>query len=631
MPGVVEPAESVGNKPEVRENDSAVPTATAPASAPDPLQAFAEKATDPQALRDAVVDAASVSGGLWLSYLVVFFYLAVAAGGVTHKDLFFENPVKLPFLNVDLPLLGFFVLGPLLFLIVHAYTLLHFALLADKVGAFDAALREQIADDDTRASLRRQLPSNIFVQFLAGPCEVRGGTIGSMLKGIAWISLVIGPVLLLVFFQLQFLPYHNEAISWWQRFTVVGDLIILWLLWPSVARGTTISLGWRDLRGGKAIACLAASVLPVLLVFTIATFPGEWLERELPSLHFVPISWDLHERASLHELLVAGEVNQVAERPRSLWSNRLVLPGISVAELSKFDSEAKVSALPVTISLRGRRLEGAVLLGARLPKADFTGAQLKGAGLSGADLHEAKFECAETGVKKRSGAYEGKCADLDGASLDDAELQGASFDDAELQRASLDRAQLEGVSLYQADLSGANLLLAKLQGAFLDSAHLQDASLGGAHLQGASLDGAHLQGASFGCAALMADGVQLKLLGCADLKGASVSAEQLQAAGVGEVQLQGTALVAVLRDAGCNAEGAPYVIRGFLRRVNEQFLLDRRFPSDPSQEARLVTAFLDEAHCPGAHGLSEQDKFNLQNIRDRVASSPAAVPQPVKP
>ena len=35
-----------------------------------------------------------------------------AVGSVTHRDLLFESPVKLPFLNVDLPLVGFFVLGP---------------------------------------------------------------------------------------------------------------------------------------------------------------------------------------------------------------------------------------------------------------------------------------------------------------------------------------------------------------------------------------------------------------------------------------------------------------------------------------------------------------------------------------
>ena len=43
---------------------------------------FAAKATDLQALRDAVVDAASVGTGLWLSYLFVLFYFAIAAGAV---------------------------------------------------------------------------------------------------------------------------------------------------------------------------------------------------------------------------------------------------------------------------------------------------------------------------------------------------------------------------------------------------------------------------------------------------------------------------------------------------------------------------------------------------------------------
>lgn len=38
-----------------------------------PLPEFAKKATDLQALRDSVVDAANVGGGLWVSYLFVFF------------------------------------------------------------------------------------------------------------------------------------------------------------------------------------------------------------------------------------------------------------------------------------------------------------------------------------------------------------------------------------------------------------------------------------------------------------------------------------------------------------------------------------------------------------------------------
>jgi hypothetical protein len=143
------------------------------------------------------------------------FYIGIAAGAVTHKDLLLENPVKLPFLNVELPLVAFFVLAPIIFIISHAYTLVHFVMLGAKVGVFDTELRAQLADaPETGEGLRRQLPSNIFVQFLAGPGDIREGGLGWLLKAVAWISLVIGPVLLLLLIQAQFLPYHLAWVTW---------------------------------------------------------------------------------------------------------------------------------------------------------------------------------------------------------------------------------------------------------------------------------------------------------------------------------------------------------------------------------------------------------------------------------
>jgi hypothetical protein len=216
------------------------------------VPALAAKADDLEALRAAVIDAAGVNGGLWITYLFVLFYLLVAAGGVTHRDLFFESPVKLPFLGVDLPLTGFFWLGPALFLVVHAYVLLHFVMLAGKVAVFNVQLWAQIDDPEVRTRLRRQLPSNIFVQFLAGPREFRDDIMGLLLWLIVLISLVIGPVALLVFFQLQFLPYHDSWVTWWQRIAVVIDLALLWTLWPRVglaAAGLSAEEGQGQSRG----------------------------------------------------------------------------------------------------------------------------------------------------------------------------------------------------------------------------------------------------------------------------------------------------------------------------------------------------------------------------------------------
>jgi hypothetical protein len=44
------------------------------------------------------------------------------------------HTVKLPFLGVDLPLVAFFFLAPILFIVSHGYTLVHFVMLAAKVG-----------------------------------------------------------------------------------------------------------------------------------------------------------------------------------------------------------------------------------------------------------------------------------------------------------------------------------------------------------------------------------------------------------------------------------------------------------------------------------------------------------------
>jgi uncharacterized protein YjbI with pentapeptide repeats len=633
---------------------------------------FAAKAKDLGTLRDTVIDSAGVGAGLWLSYLFVLFYFAIAAGAVTHRDLLLENSVKLPFLNVELPLKAFFVLGPLVFLIGHTYVLLHFAMLAGKVRAFHSELQIQIADDEARARLRRQLPSNIFVQFLAGPREVQTGIIGFLLRLIVQISLVAGPIALLALFQLQFLPYHSERITWWQRIAVIVDLGLLWVLWPSVVRGHGARLRGDKFKHVKVVACVLASAVPVLLVCTVATLPGEWMEQNLPSFPVFPTGWPPWnvDRGSLHRLLVAGSVDFVTGKPTSLWSNVLVLPNFAIGDHA-ISSEA--------VSLRGRSLEGAVFVDAQLRKADFTGAQLAGADVSRADLHEAKFGCAFSGELRSCTQLQGAFfagAQLQGALLDRAWLQGTSFYNAQLQGASLNGAQLQGASLRGTKLQGASLNGAELEGALFKDTQLQGASLNEAQLQGARLDEVQLHGASlvhvfvwraqppksnsatgalvvapqhepkyigFDCDQIQCNWSEKSYLALKSLVQRNAysavdraiildSIEKLgkqpyipdQAAEgwadlvtvPSRVEPYGETLANTLKNIGCTARGAPYVIRGLIPHLDDRFRFNR------PREATVAAAFLDEASCPGARGLSDENKAILQEIRDRGPAVP---------
>ena len=381
----------------------------APPSPPEPNKPIiAEKAHDLEAIKKALEDATSVGAGFWLSYLFLMFYLAIAAGAVTHVDLLLENPVRLPFLNVELPLKAFFFLAPILFLIVHMFTLSKLVILSDKARRFHEELITQIPDAADRDGLRRQLPSNIFVQGLAGPKSARESAFGWLLRAMGWMSMVIAPVLLLLLLLLQFLPYHDFWLTRELRLALLFDLALLWWLWRKVlagdggqARAKWVSLLLYGAAGGASLAALA-------FAFVVATFPGEWRQAPWPTatdLVFETLNWP---------------------------NNRLSLRGLNIWEALKLDDPRKLDWKDHTIDLSARRLKGADFTAAKLGKADLRWAHLGGATLSNVQLQ--------------------------GASLDYAQLRGARLEGAQLQGASLQGAQLQGASLLAAQLQGASLL-----------------------------------------------------------------------------------------------------------------------------------------------------------------------------
>jgi uncharacterized protein YjbI with pentapeptide repeats len=531
---------------------STQPVAELAAPVPTPkLPPIADKADDLEAIKQAVDDAAAVGGGLWLSYLFVLFYLAVAAGAVTHEDLFFERTVKLPFLNIELPLLAFFFLAPILFIIVHAYTLVHLVFLTEKAKRYHQALYDSTRNVDSaaRQNLQWQLPSNIFIQFLAGPSSLRRGSFGWLLRAIAWVTLVIAPILLLLMMQVQFLPFHSSFITWTLRLALVVDLILIWWLWGKILSGREVDGRRRGSWAWAALAC-AFSLAAILFSGAAATFPGEWQEDHLPEWRWLPAlaewgkpategdaagklktaslpDWVINaQRLSLHDWLFNEDPDSISRR-RFPFSNTLVLPGLNIYEGLGIDDPEKAKWHDYVFRARGRDLRGAIFDFATLPKVDFESAELQGASFVRAQLQGARFD----------GAY------LQGSRFDFAKLQGASLGSEPTWPYGIDGARLQGATFWSADLQAASLVDIRLQGAFLNFASLQGASLEQAQLQGASLNFTLLQGAS---------------LEGAGLQGAYLYGAQLQGASMQGVSFVGTDLGAagLWRSDGKQAEVA---------------------------------------------------------------------------
>jgi uncharacterized protein YjbI with pentapeptide repeats len=466
---------------------------------------------DLDAIRKSVEDAATVGAGLWLSYLFLTFYFAVAAGAITHVDLLLENAVKLPFLNIELPLIGFFSVAPVLFIVVHSYTLVHFVLLGRKASSFDERLYSlfpnttdgNVRNKVVREGLRAQLPSNVFVQLLAGPAAVRESGFGMLLRIMSFCTLAVAPILVLSLFQVQFLPYHDAYVTWVSRISILIDVLLLWWLWPKISRRHPTTNGGNLARKSFSAAAGLSSLLVLIFSWGIATFPGERIHALLPSVDTVPTKWSplslstVSSRESIgrwieglsvvsaHKLLFAGSIDEITRRRSSLFSNTLVVANFDIYSALKIDDPAKIRWKDSILTLRGRHLEGAVFDNAKLFQADLSNAFLESASFTGASMPGVDLSNAR----------------LDGASFHATDLQGANLTGAKLRGASLILAHLEGASLQSASLIGAVVVESNFSGANLDNADFQGAQDAlvdndnvGPNFTGASLKKTNLQG-----------------------------------------------------------------------------------------------------------------------------------------
>ncbi len=422
---------------------------------------------DLEALHELVTRAAAVTSTLWLTYLGVLFYLLIAISSVTHRALFLESRMELPFMQISISMNGFFLLGPILFVGFHMYVLLHFSILSGKIVAWEEAVASH--RQEVQAKWRLRLPSNFLVQVLAGPPEVRGGATALLLWIILLLSLVVAPVLLIMFFIVQYLPQHDIVTTWGQRFALVSDLALLWFFrrcspaprtdLVNIQESPTVMAVRTIRRIGTTFTFLILTCGTPLFIL-IATFPGEGL------------LYNVSQSAPFRYFSLDGDLNKKTLVSDSLFSNRMLLP-----LLKNVDDGTNSAGLPYVTYARNLRM-------ADMKLADLSGLNLIYSDLTEARLGSAHFQYAKLDHATLAKAHL-KYADLSHASLLHANLRDANLAHASLAYAKLSDANLRNTKLVDANLAHANLAGADLTHADLTRANLLDTNLSGADLNGA--------------------------------------------------------------------------------------------------------------------------------------------------
>jgi hypothetical protein len=251
-------------------------------SADDPN---ASSARSGDRLLDAENQSSSTARNNWIFFLSVLTYLFVAVASVTHKDLLLDAPVKLPLLGIEIALSRFFTFAPLFVLFVHAGLLLQHRALADKAREFDARISAEEArngNEPRSYPQRLELSTYFLTQSIAGARTEWWRR--SLLEVVVWGTLGVFPGLLLIFFQISYLPYHDEDVTQWHQTVVALEAVLsaLFLFGMTKRQGSRqrlvrLSTFWSF--------CLFQAFIGLFAIF-VATVPDSYMDKVTRSWTF---------------------------------------------------------------------------------------------------------------------------------------------------------------------------------------------------------------------------------------------------------------------------------------------------------------------------------------------------------
>lgn len=499
-----------------------------------------------------------------ITFLSLLLYVAIIISSTTHEQILRIDPVKLPLLNVDIPIVGFYWFMPGFLFFLHLYILLQHYLFSQLAFRFRDAL-ERETDTDTKNHLRRSLGNLPFLHWLAGR---HGGFMNFLMKAITVVSLIVWPVWTFWWLQAAFLPYHDNTIVWWQRVFLLLDATLLAYLWAKILDDQDDAGRWwkpwlaplcydlaKPFKAMLGWLC-RQSVLPqrlhrvlIRLNISLGIQGNNGANPDYPAtLKMVSTRWLL--AVFLFIALFFSFV--VSTVPYSwedkLWKTMLLFLDSRIdPDIEKFPAVANNTRriFPLTNWLHEQRK---VYLQDN-ERNDYDPKRLR--------------ECGDekTAEKQSQSDKEPKCYSVDGffprnlilnervlAANQDlpAELLSqldakndktapdalAKIQGLDLRRRHLEYADFSQSSLPNADLRSARLDVANFSSAKLEKARLENAEMSGANLNDAKLPGADLKGAQFRTANLS------KAL----LTGADLSDAQFPEADMSDAQLQRTKL-----------------------------------------------------------------------------------------
>ena len=192
-------------------------------------------------LREAVDDSSRAIRNIYIFFLLLATYIAVIIGSTTDGQLLKISPIKLPLLDVALPIVGFYALIPWLFVLLLFNLLLELYLLSEKLHVWEKTIYA-FNDETMRQEQFVRLYPFPFNHMIIGKHHSR--LIRLLFGIVVWVTVILLPISLLLWAQVRFLPYHDVIITWIQRLALYLEIVLLLVFWPKIVEPNGRASRW---------------------------------------------------------------------------------------------------------------------------------------------------------------------------------------------------------------------------------------------------------------------------------------------------------------------------------------------------------------------------------------------------
>jgi uncharacterized protein YjbI with pentapeptide repeats len=431
---------------------------------------------------DSVKDISESARKLFLALLAGCLYSWLTIATTVDLDLITNRRSSpLPIIQTPIPIVGFYVIAPLILICLSFYFQFYLQKLWEELGTLPAVFTDGRAlyaradpwlfNDLVRSHFWRLKEKRPLLSHLQARISIL----------LAWWVVPIT----LVLFWARFLRKQDTGGTMFHALVLALSIVTsirFYRLATKTLRGDRREeFNWHgaSLRGSTYTG-MVSFIVPMLILVIVSAGAVFGIHVDRPE--------ELPYQKS--QTLVPGVMEGIGFYPFAVIKNAEL--SVKPQNWNGVDRESLKQVKGA--DLQSRHLRYAYADGAFLAKAQLSESDLEGASFSGADLTQAVLIHSNL-----------RGVSLVGAHLYHADLSGASMRSGRLVRADLScatfsGADLTGASLYGATLVGANLANSTFVWADLSSANLADADLTGADLTGADLTNADLNNADLKCA-----------------------------------------------------------------------------------------------------------------------------------